>query len=169
MRKHRKLRIALACLAVVAGVVVFATRDTEPHYQGRSLSQWLMIYYESDRLNRDPAQRPVAAAAIRAVGTNALPQLIKWTCYEVPTWHAYITRALPRSTALRSANSRPTRTTVYRGFHRAHAAQLGFRLLGTNAVSAIPELTTISQDTSRPQAAARAQQVLQSLTNAPAK
>ena len=41
MRKHRKLLIALSCLAVVAGVVVFASRNNEPHYQGKSLSEWL--------------------------------------------------------------------------------------------------------------------------------
>lgn len=167
MPKRRKLLTLLACIAAISGIVYFAARDTEPEYQGRSLSRWLMIYYESDRPDRDIAKRRLAAAAIREIGTNALPRLLAWTRYEAPAWHSNISRALPRGVALRAGNSRPARSTVYRNVHRAQAAQMGFRLLGTNAAGAIPELTKISQNSTHPQTAARAVRILQSLTNAP--
>jgi hypothetical protein len=172
VRKRRELLITLVCLAVVAvvvGVYVFVTHETEPHYQGRALSQWLMIYYESDRTNHDPAQRPLAAAAITAIGTNALPQLLSWLRYESPAWHQDVARVLSRPVALRVGNSRPARATLYRDFHRANAAPLAFRLLGTNALLAIPELISMSQDASHPQSAMRAAQTLKLLTNTPAK
>jgi hypothetical protein len=163
MRKRQIVFIVLACLAAVAGVLALFTRDNGPRYQGRSLSEWLMIHCESDRPNRDPAQRPVAASAIRAIGTNALPQLLEWICYETPSWHSNVTRALPRRLALRLGNSRAARATLYRGYHRAAAAEMGFRLIETNAVSAIPHLQTLLRDRSKPRTALRAMIVLTQL------
>lgn len=130
--------------------------EHEPKYQGRSLAQWLMIYCESDRPNRDRAQGRVAAAAIRAIGTNAVPSLLRWIRYETPPWHRHADEMLP----LDLGNSRLARVTLHRSYYRALAAPLGFRLLGTNAVGAIPELSSMTLDQSHPETARRAIEVL---------
>lgn len=118
-----------------------------------------MIYYESDWANHDSAERTVAAAAIRAIGTNAVPCLLEWSRNETPGWHRNLARVLPR----RIGNSRLARATVYRGYHRAEAARFGFLLLGTNTVGAIPELSSMMMDPSRPETATRAIEVLSCL------
>lgn len=159
MHHHRKLLVVIVAAVAVAGAITFFHRSVEPRYQGRSLSEWLMIYYESDRANADRAQRPVAAAAVRAIGTNALPCLLGWIRFETPSWHRGLARVMP----IRIGNSRPARATVYRGFHQAEAARLGFRLLGTNALDAIPALSLMMQDAAHPETASRAIEVLSRL------
>lgn len=159
MPNRRKLLMVIAAVVAVVGAIAFFRRDIEPRHQGRSLSQWLMIYYESDRPNADRALRPVAASAIRAIGTNALPCLLSWIRFETPSWHRDLARVMP----MRVGNSRPARATVYRSYHQAEAARLGFRLLGTNAIGAMPELKLMMQDPSHPETANRAIEVLSRL------
>ncbi len=158
MRNHRRLLIVLACTAALVGTIAFFSRDDAPRSQGRSVAKWLMTYYESDRPNHHP-QGPAAATALRAIGTNALPCLLAWIRYEAPPWHRNIARVMPG----RIGNSRPARATLYRGHHRAAAAQKGFQLLGTNAVGAIPELSRMARDQSQPQTAKRAIEILSGL------
>lgn len=160
MHKHRKLLVILGCLGAIAVTIAWLTRDDAPKYQGRSLSQWLRIYYEADRPNHDLKQRPAAAAAIRASGTDALPHLVQWLRYEPSIWDRKLVQALPRRTALRLTNTRLARATMYRGFHRAEAAQMAFQMLGTNAVPAVPALTSLMRNTSHPETAKRALEVL---------
>src|SRR5438876_6833658 len=71
--------VVLGC-TVVAGAVVFLSRGPhQPEYEGRRLSQWI------DRLAlRSPPASPEAEEAIRHIGTNALPWLVKWSLYDVP-------------------------------------------------------------------------------------
>ncbi len=146
----------LITLVVLAAALVV---PKGPRYNGRPLAEWLTIYYESDRPNQDRAQRPVAAAAIRTIGTNALPRLLEWLRYEAPPWHRDVARVLPRCIG----NSRLARATLYRSYHRAEAACLGLQLLGSNVVSAVPELTAMMQDPAHPQTASRATSILDHL------
>lgn len=159
MRKVGKILITVGGLVTLVVLAATLAVPKGPRYNGRPLAEWLTIYYESDRPNRDRAQRPVAAAAIRTIGTNALPRLLEWLRYEAPPWHRDVARVLPR----RIGNSRLARATAYRGYHRAEAAQAGLQLLGSNIVSVIPELTAMMQDTSHPQTAIRAMSVLNRL------
>lgn len=98
------------------------SRPREPHYEGQSLTYW------AARLNQPEAQQ-----ALTAIGTNALPFLIKWLDEE-PTrfgsWTWKIGQRLPESI-------RPDPWPF--GSRRDIAGNaLGF--LGTNAILAIPEL-----------------------------
>ena len=75
MTTKRRKRLALVLLTVIAGVVAYGllNPNNEPKYQGRSLSDWLDEYQDSRRYeNGDPA------IAVRNIGTNALPYLVKW-------------------------------------------------------------------------------------------
>lgn len=102
---------------MVAGFITLLRRGNEPSYHGRSLSKWLITYYERDRPHDDAdrGQALLAAGAIRAIGTNAVPLLLDWIRNETTTWHRAIARALPA----RLGNSRVARATVFRGFLRA--------------------------------------------------
>jgi hypothetical protein len=159
MHNYLKVLMVVAGLAAVAGTLLCLSGDDEPRHQGRALSEWLTTYYEADRPNQDPAQRLRAAAAIRTMGTNALPFLLKSIRYETPSWHRDVAPVLP----VRMANSRPARATLYRRFHRAEAAEKGFRLLGSNALSAVPPLRSMLRDQTHPETALRALGLLGSL------
>ncbi len=73
MRKRRKAFVLLICVAAALALITFLSRDSEPRYQGRSLSQWYVLWTKS----ADKAQAAEAASAIREIGTNALPTLLE--------------------------------------------------------------------------------------------
>ena len=153
MRKHRKLLILLACLAVVAGVVVFATRDDEPSYQGRSLSEWLL--YGSKTVG----QYKETEVAVRAIGTNAIPCLLKWTRARPSEMQETLHSKLPRSAADSSVGKFLTGSRDKVVLMPGYAVE-GFKILGTNATAAIPELQSLLQDTAHPETGIKAIQAL---------
>lgn len=81
--------IALAILVVLIGIVALKafSRSSGPSYEGRSLASWLEGFgprpigggLMHDRLSRMVmvTNRAATAAAIRAMGTNALPELLR--------------------------------------------------------------------------------------------
>jgi hypothetical protein len=73
--------IALLLLALCAAAVAWDTRlgEEEPLFRGLRLSEWITMY------NVQPRGQE-AAAAIRQIGTNALPWLLKWLRYDAPHW-----------------------------------------------------------------------------------
>jgi len=79
--------IAFAALAVVVGMAVAipVKPSNEPSYQGKKLSEWVIIYAAPARTNKKP-EREVAADAIRHIGSNAVPYLLEWMRYEPPGW-----------------------------------------------------------------------------------
>src|SRR6185436_9207850 len=98
----RKWWIGLVAVIVVAiGAVVFWPRPKEPEYQGKKLSEWLEIC-RYDRLPKygNPAvpeeQLRVAVKAIRQIGTNALPWLMRWAFYKPSIWKTKSLAALDR-------------------------------------------------------------------------
>jgi hypothetical protein len=64
--------------AVVAGVaLVYVGRDHEPSYRDRSLSDWLAALTDHSP-DGDPEK---AEEAIRQIGTNAIPFLVRYGSY----------------------------------------------------------------------------------------
>jgi HEAT repeat protein len=53
----------------------FRSNAREPRYQGKTLTTWLQLYQKADE---GTAGERDATAAIQAIGTNALPYLMKW-------------------------------------------------------------------------------------------
>jgi hypothetical protein len=78
-RKRKLLLIGAIMITLVAGFCFFLVRNSEPTYNGKPLSYWVQMY---SRLDLGFGDEEKAAAAIRAIGTNALPFLLKWTDYE---------------------------------------------------------------------------------------
>src|SRR5256885_15128646 len=77
MRGYRLYIVLFACALIVACGFFLWAREREPQYKGRSLTGWLRRYESKDG---------EAAAAVRQIGTNAIPFLLKWMCYEPGQW-----------------------------------------------------------------------------------
>src|SRR6516162_6654438 len=98
MKGRRGVVAAVSALLVVALVFLWCGSRREPRFHGKSLSAWLA----------EGVRRPVAAwgvevsvintkqEAVRAMGTNALPFLVKWMQYESPPWRVRLTSIAPR-------------------------------------------------------------------------
>jgi len=122
----RKRGVYLIAVVLVVGgvlVAVFAGREREPEYGGRRLSEWVDELPES----RDGAPEK----AVRNIGTNGLPFLMKWMLYETPAWKSKVyhfvnplIRHLNRSWQL-SDDKHPL---------RAIGSFVAFREVGTNAL-----------------------------------
>ncbi len=88
MKPWHRNSIFLACAAavVVLGVIAFP-RETEPAYQGRTLTDWLDDYYIDSRESvEDDSPQTEAYFAIRAIGTNALPTPLRWVEHQPSPW-----------------------------------------------------------------------------------
>lgn len=85
MSKHRPLFFVVA--AALAGVGVFAaikaTSEREPEYGGKKLSEWVGGYLHGNASQPTPEERD---QAMRGMGTNAVPYLVKWIRYDTPLW-----------------------------------------------------------------------------------
>ena len=139
------LRAALLVVVVVAvvalGVLAFP-RETEPSYQGRTLTDWLDdYYYDSRERIEDDSPQTEAYLAIRAIGTNALPTLLRWVEHE-PS---------PLGERLRSVAASLPSSLANLGFvqkleqwgRRPDNWPQAFQVLGAEANSAVPELTRL--------------------------
>lgn len=98
--RRRTATIVLAvCVLVGIGVVASWPGPKEPNYNGKSFSEWLWIIGTNSTTDRQIINDSAdlsgitnelpkvieAVRAVRAIGTNALPHLIKWTL-DPPAW-----------------------------------------------------------------------------------
>ena len=145
MRTTRKWVVmiaASAALVIILGVVLpILNRESEPSYNGRTLSEWL-------KLSRRPAVSEgfpgEATLAVRSIGTNALPFLLKWIRYELPPWREKVltlaTRPVESKTLSEGKIVYGNSLILGESTRLAELAELGFVILNTNAISAIPDL-----------------------------
>jgi hypothetical protein len=144
MWKRGSLLLLIPCLAIVIGLLTLPRREHEPLYQGQPLSHWVLLSQRDDRSDE-------ADKAISEIGTNALPLLMKWIRYELPGWRGKLAKdnhpILQRFVGSFGTTKREL---------LADASLGAFRILGTNAASAIPELTGLMRNASTPQTAFRA-------------
>ena len=145
MHKRRVYLILGVVGVVLAGVLVAVfSREREPEDGGKRLSEWVEMSPDKG-----------AETAIRQIGTNALPYLLKWILYETPSWKTKLYEAV--NPALKSLNSEWGLSDP-KALRSAYAAS-AFPLLGRQAQQAIPELTLMLNDaknTNRAMAAAGA-------------
>ena len=139
MGKRRTLLIVTACGGLAIALVVLLAHANEPRYNGRPLSNWVHAYYKYIR-HQDSPEYTNAREAIRAIGTNAIPFLLKWIQQEPPSWQGTAYRKLPDFIKYTAPVS-----LIIDGprYETAQAAMLAFHALGTNAVPAIPDLVTL--------------------------
>jgi hypothetical protein len=129
-----------------AAVLVAATisaADKEPAYNGRTLTEWTR--------DVDPhylvlvGHEPPEWIAIRTMGSNAIPTLLKWMAQKDP----------PEP---QKPNLAPCYTVV-----QSERAVLAFHILGEAAEPAIPELTRLAITTRDPERADRCVDALASI------
>jgi len=78
MKGRRLLLILLGCVASITLAMLLWPTEREPEYNGVPLTKWLERYNDGNNAE--------ATAAIRRIGTNALPFLLRWIQYESPGW-----------------------------------------------------------------------------------
>ena len=140
MSKHLGIVFGLL-LATVLGLLVWRALDTPaPVFEGRTLSRWLDHHVASSAAN-PPYNSPgwkKADEALRQIGTNAIPTLLKMLRAKDPP--PLVLKLLE------VARRHPWTRINYRyAVLRHEEAEYAFQVLGKNAVSAVPELIKIYQ------------------------
>ena len=156
-RGRRILLILMGCGVVAFTGALMWPREREPVYQGKRLSEWLGAYelgYVSVTEQRfADNEKEAASNAIRNLGTNCLPWLVRWIGYEPPALRDRfrgILWKLPMSIRLR----------LWEGDRLSMDAVEGFRILGRAAGPAVPELARLMNDGNRKASRLRAMHAL---------
>jgi hypothetical protein len=138
-RWRRKLWVLLGC-GIAAVLILTLWREREPRYQERSLTQWAALLNHID--SRDEFQLGQQAEdAIRHIGTNAMPFLLRWIQYKEQPWRTrlgVLCDKLPEK-----VGGSLSRVIVGRGHDRQGEAFSALYVLGPDAKAAIPVLTNI--------------------------
>jgi HEAT repeat protein len=108
------------------GMVAFWPGEREPEYNGRKLSEWLLYKQPASESNLANPQ----IEAIRQIGEDAVPWLLKWARYQSPPWRRRLDRFFGED----------------RGIERSQAVWFAFRALGPKAADAIPALARMEND-----------------------
>jgi tetratricopeptide (TPR) repeat protein len=154
--------IVLFLALAVGGVMWLALPPREPSYQGKTLSEWLSPYIVIDYA---PGEEPTKAQedqcrdAIRHMGTNAIPLLLRMLKAKDSPAKIKIAELLDRQDFIRI----PFSSADYQN----RKAEIGFNLLGDIATNAAPALIDIYLHPPSPDSQEIANQVLMSLYPAP--
>src|SRR5437870_9613787 len=134
MNKSRIIASAIVSV-IVAGIAFFAFRSREPVYQGRPLSAWLEdLDYGRPSFRREAVGQ--AEAAVRQIGTNAVPFLVgMMRCKDSPFRKKMIALCSKQS-FIKFPFRPPADTLQWRG-------ALGIYSLGPVGKAAIPELINL--------------------------
>jgi hypothetical protein len=152
--RRKKLVLTLLFAAVLALLLwwFWSASEREPTYEGRTLSQWLFLYTKPGT-----SEEVEAVSAVRSIGTNSLPFLVKWVAYPPPAWRQKLARKV---TILPTWLMKPRaqQLEIMKGSKELWAAiaATAFRDLGEQAASAVPELSKLlaTYDPGRPPQAA---------------
>lgn len=134
MRKRLLIGLALLGLAVLAVVWNSRTRSRSPLYQGKTIGTWAAQF---DSVS--PQKREESAAAFRAMGATAVPELIRLLESRDPVWRKALWKtALKLPPRFRPMMVRHSRVPDERAVHRCAARALA--VIGLEATPAIPAL-----------------------------
>ncbi|MBI2929748.1 MAG: HEAT repeat domain-containing protein [Verrucomicrobia bacterium] len=129
-------------LAGVVGLLIWqASGPREPVFEDRTLTRWLDHHVASSAAD-PPYDSPgwkKADEALRHIGTNAIPTLLKMIRAKDPP--PVVLRLLQFA-----ARYRWTRINYRYAQPRQEEAEYAFRVLGTNAANAVPELIKIYEE-----------------------
>jgi HEAT repeat protein len=129
MRKRSRIGLAILLVAVVGGVGWLVLPPLEPVYKGERYSMWLDDYISSQ------GHLSEAETAIRHIGTNALPQLLKMLAAKDSHFKEFAIK-LARKQSLISIGRPEAGWTQYR-------ATAAFKVLGADAKLAVPGLIAL--------------------------
>jgi hypothetical protein len=153
VRRIQKVMFILLLIVVVGfAIVKVAIRTSEPMYQAHTLSHWLELYSNPS----SDAEEIEARNAVLAIGSNAVPYLLKNLRHDIPDWKKKLT---PKPGSAFRTNEL-LEGFFFGDYQVATHALSGFEILGTNANSAVPELTAMLNNTN----ARRSQKAMGALT-----
>jgi hypothetical protein len=116
---------AVFAIGILTAAILAPRKASEPEFNGKKLSQWLDMAHVTD-----PASGYLPEEALRAIGTNGIPKLLEMIgAVDPPQPVSKFTKRI--------------------GFQRLSSdysnneALTGFRILGTNAVAAVPGLIDV--------------------------
>lgn len=126
-RGRYALLFLLGCGLLALVVWAVWPRETEPEYQGRKLSEWLYLH----TVVTAPGSE-AAADAVRQIGTNGLPWMLRHISFEPGQWRQIVAK-LPKPL---------DRAATWKDGTWGRACALrGFQILGPLARPAVPQLT----------------------------
>jgi hypothetical protein len=135
----KPVQVAVVVLLIgAAGVVAFqilCPKEREPSYQGRRLSAWLLDLVKTYH------DAPDAVAAVRAIGTNAVPDLLRKLPYSPNNTRTEFYCKL--DSLLHHKLHLTGRTIVEPAALRSAEALKGFEALGPTASNAVPGLSAL--------------------------
>jgi hypothetical protein len=151
MRKHRTVLTVAIVVGIGLGWLALPRPAREPEYEGYPLSYWLLA---RERLAERAS--PQAQNAVREVGTNAIPVLLRWMRYEIPAWRQQLrySRLWGHLGSFARESARSLMTT--RAERLADASAGAFKELGPEGRAAIPALIGLMDNTNAPHTALRA-------------
>jgi hypothetical protein len=135
--KHLRFIAILMAVLLLSWLVTHLTQPTEPSYQGRTLSNWLGTCLASeldDTTANGEALRQATQHAVREMGTNAIPALLRWAQAKESPWKSSLNSALARQNLI----SFRFQTAQ----DRQILASAGFAFLGNEARAAVPALAS---------------------------
>lgn len=133
-RSARRVTVLLLALTAVGACFYLFFHTAEPRYRGRTVGQWLSAYhYENGKLIYKPI--PGYDEAIRALGTNAIPSLVRMLSAKDPLFYQPIVQFFgdvqhPVVNWLR----------LNKAWLGRRDAAVGFGVLGPTATNVIPAL-----------------------------
>jgi hypothetical protein len=133
VKRRRRFLILVAVCGVALTILLASSGEREPEYKGQTLTYWL-------KKNFDDPSEDESSTAIRQIGTYALPWLTKWIVYEPSKTKR---RSLDFAEELPVKLRRPLQVMITGDRMwavRHELAIVGFRELGPQASSAVPEL-----------------------------
>lgn len=141
MARMKRLRLILILLAVVvlAGVVLVLVQPTEPKYKGRTLTSYLRGPWK--QIDGPQTENPHFAPdeeAIRAIGTNGIPTLLRLIQAHDPPWKAKAIDWLN--------NQKLVQMDILDARNKRQLGLLGFLLLGDLALPATQNLLELTKN-----------------------
>ena len=129
-----KTRLLAFAVVLIAGLLVaLFSLSGGPSWRGRDLRSWLVLLQSPNESERQEAE-----AAVRGIGTNAMPVLIDWISHRDSAAEKRVTAWLNRIGLF-------TRDRFSENYYHSKAL-CGFRALGTNGQCAVPALRQLLTD-----------------------
>jgi len=133
MRKQAKIAVSFLCIVASAMLTWRMGPSPEPSYEGQSLTHWLDRYNEAER-----TEGIAVSDAIRAMGTNTLPYLLRHLRQKPSTLKLNLFLVAEE---YHLALFSPPRITPYLG-----PSLLALRALGSTAKPLVPDLLRMFED-----------------------
>ncbi|MBI1178813.1 hypothetical protein GC207_15380 [bacterium] len=154
-RRPRLILFALLVVAIAVGLFFYSSRSNEPVYQGYPLTRWVHSYEAVNGGGSREARSERALAAIKSIGTNALPWMLSAIDREPSPLRAHFRI---------HSGKLPSWLLNWSFVHRlqvddaeaASTAMRTFEILGPDAAPAIPLLEQLARSTNKPNSATRA-------------